>query len=99
MVSDFESFRSPFHWDLIAMVDSIYYLELGELPAFLGRTMGMLNQSGDLLLRLQDLGKHREHAEAASGLYPRMEKVEKNLFCIACTTRQGIEIGVKSANP
>lgn len=72
------------------MFDSIYYLELGELPAFLGRTMRMLNQSGVLLLRCRIL-KHREYAEAASGLYPRMEKVEKNLFCIACTTRHGIE--------
>jgi predicted TPR repeat methyltransferase len=91
VVSDFESFRSPFHWDLIAMVDSIYYLELGELPAFLGRTMGMLNQSGVLLLRVHDLGKHREYVEAASALYPGMEKVDNNLFCITCTTRHGIE--------
>ena len=89
VVSDFESFRSPFHWDLIAMVDSVYYVELGELSAFLGRMIGMLNQSGVLLLRLHDLGKHREYVEAASRLYPHMEKVDDNLFCITCTPRDG----------
>ena len=34
-VSDFESFRSPFQWNTIAMIESIYYLRLEALPGVL----------------------------------------------------------------
>jgi cyclopropane fatty-acyl-phospholipid synthase-like methyltransferase len=82
VVSDFESFRSPFHWDAIAMVESLYYVKLGELPRFVSCTVGMLSPEGVFVFRLHDLAKYREYVEAVLALYPRTEKVDQNLFCI-----------------
>jgi predicted TPR repeat methyltransferase len=86
-VSDFESFRSPFRWDIVAMVESLCYVKLGELPEFLSRTIGMLNPEGTLVFRLHDLEKHREYVEAVLDLYPSTEKVARNLFCISGSSR------------
>ena len=35
VVSDFESFQSPFQWNTIAMIESIYYVSLDRVPACL----------------------------------------------------------------
>lgn len=86
-VSDFESFRSPFKWDTIVMVESICYVRLGELPAFLARMIGMLDREGAIVFRLHDLEKHREYVEAVLGLYPNTEKVDEKLFCIPSPAR------------
>jgi predicted TPR repeat methyltransferase len=86
-VSDFESFRSPFRWDVVAMVESLCYVKLGELPAFLSRTIGMLNPEGTLVFRLHDLEKHREYVDLTLSLYPGTEKVAQNLFCISGSAR------------
>ena len=86
-VSDFESFRSPFKWDIVAMVESVCYVKLADLPEFLGRVVGMLNPEGALLFRLHDLGKHREYVESILALYPRTEKVDQNLFCVPSSTQ------------
>ncbi len=87
VVSDFESFRSSFHWDVIAMVESIYYVRLVELPTFLTQAVGMLNPEGILLFRLHDLNKHREYLETASALFPGTERVSQNLFLIPASLR------------
>jgi len=87
VVSDFESFRSPFRWDIIAMVESLCYVKLGDLPAFLSRTVGMLSPEGAFVFRLHDLEKYREYVEAVLGLYPHTEKVDQNLFCISDSVR------------
>lgn len=60
------------------MADSIYYLELGELPAFLGRTMGMLNQSGVLLLRcriLENIGSTRRRLPGCIHVWRKLKRI------------------------
>ncbi len=79
-VSDFDSFRSPFKWDTITMIESIYCVKLTELPAFLERAIGMLNKRGFLLFRLHDLEKYRDYLETVCRLHPQTEKIAKNLF-------------------
>jgi predicted TPR repeat methyltransferase len=82
IVSDFETFSSPFTWDAIVMIESIYYVNLRALPGVLGRVTGMLNESGFLLVRLHDLEEHREYVDAIYRLFPRTEKVSDHLFYI-----------------
>lgn len=82
VVSDFESFRSPFRWDVVAMIESMNYVGLGELPTVLRRLMGMLGEHGMLLARFHDLNRHRAYVETVHRLYPGTEKVGSNLFCI-----------------
>jgi predicted TPR repeat methyltransferase len=83
VASDFESFRSPFHWDLIAMVESLYYVKLSELPSFLERMMEMLSENGILVFRVHEFEKHREYVEGAMRLYPHLERVGENLYFIS----------------
>ncbi|MGO9085597.1 MAG: class I SAM-dependent methyltransferase [Candidatus Sulfotelmatobacter sp.] len=82
VVSDFESFNSPFHWDVIVMVESICYVKVREIEGFLSRLTGMMTDNGTLLFRLHDLEKHRIYVDAVLGLYPRTQKVSQSLFCI-----------------
>jgi len=83
VVSDFESFRSPFRWDLIAMTESLYYLKLDEVPPFLNRMMTMLDENGILLFRVHDSERHHEYIETATRLYPHLDRVGENLYCIS----------------
>jgi 2-polyprenyl-3-methyl-5-hydroxy-6-metoxy-1,4-benzoquinol methylase len=99
VVSDFESFHSPFYWDVIAMIESIYYVRLVELPAFLKRMIGMLHPEGTLVFRLHDREKHREHLKAVLRLYPHAESVDQSLFCISGSKRHDDQRVVTSANP
>ena len=87
-VSNFESFRSPFCWDVVIMVESVYYLNLPALPAFLERVMGLLNPEGTFVFRVHNLEKHREYVETILALYPRTEKVDQNLFCVPSSTHR-----------
>ena len=87
VVSDIESFRSPFRWDAIVMIESIYYINLRDLPAVLGRIMEMLSNRGILLIRLHDIEKHRDYIETAERLFPQMEKVAGNLFRLVSGSR------------
>jgi cyclopropane fatty-acyl-phospholipid synthase-like methyltransferase len=81
-VSDFESFRSPAKWDIITMVESIYYVPLDGLPEFLSGLMTMLSDKGRILFRLHDLEKYREYTDLIYKLYPTAEKVAENVFYI-----------------
>lgn len=83
VVSDFESFHSQLRWDIIAMVESVYYVRLVQLPVFLSCMMQTLNPDGFFVFRLHDLEKHRAYAEVVMDLYPHAEKVDQNLFCIS----------------
>jgi predicted TPR repeat methyltransferase len=83
VVSDFESFRSQLRWDTIAMVESIYYVKLQELAAFLTCLMSTLNPGGVFVFRVHDLEKHRAYVDVVMGLYPHTKKVDRNLFCIS----------------
>jgi len=87
VVSDFESFRHPSKWDAVAMIESIYYIRLGELPPVLRRIMGMLREHGVLLVRLHDPDKHAEYVGMIRQLYPEMNMVGNNLFCISASSR------------
>ncbi len=62
------------------MIESICYLKLTELPAFLERATGLLNKRGFLLFRLHDLEKYREYVETVCRLHPGTEKIADNLF-------------------
>jgi predicted TPR repeat methyltransferase len=83
VVSDLESFQSPFRWDIVIMVESLYYVRLEELPALLSKVLEMLSPEGKLVFRLHDLAKHRDYVEAVLRLYPRTEQVGQNLFCVS----------------
>jgi cyclopropane fatty-acyl-phospholipid synthase-like methyltransferase len=82
IVSDFESFRSPFKWDIVAMVESICYINLSYLPIFLENVLNMLNPSGMLLFRLHDIEKYREYIYGISAAYPQAKQIDKNLFLL-----------------
>jgi cyclopropane fatty-acyl-phospholipid synthase-like methyltransferase len=81
-ISDFESFRSPVKWDIITMVESIYYVPLDGIPGFLLGLMRMLSNKGRVLFRLHDLEKYREYVDLIYRLYPTAEKVADNVFYI-----------------
>ncbi|MGO9369731.1 MAG: class I SAM-dependent methyltransferase [Terriglobales bacterium] len=86
VVRDLESFCSPFHWDVIAMVESIYYVRLSDLPRFLNRWLKMLNFDGTPVFRLHDSDKHQEYLETVLRMCPHTMKVDRNLFCIPDST-------------
>ena len=83
IVSDIEGFRSPLRWDAITFVESVYYIALPRLPEVLSRFVGMLEESGFVLIRLHELDKYREYIETTQELYPHLEKIGANLFRIS----------------
>ena len=82
-VSDFESFRSPFKWGTITMIESICYVSLDEIPKFLLGLTTMLDDRGKILFRLHNLGEFRDYIDLIYRLYPMTEKVSEHLYCIA----------------
>jgi cyclopropane fatty-acyl-phospholipid synthase-like methyltransferase len=88
VVSDFESFRSPYRWDFIAAVESIYYVKIHDLPMFLDRTVRLLKPAGTLVVRIHDRGRHKEYVEALLRLYPQIES-HQSLFCIPGSKQPG----------
>lgn len=83
VVSDLESFRSPFKWDTIVMIESIYYVRIEEVPTFLERLLEMLDAKGVLLFRLHDAKKFSGYWKMISRTFPHLEKVSDSLACIA----------------
>jgi 2-polyprenyl-3-methyl-5-hydroxy-6-metoxy-1,4-benzoquinol methylase len=81
-VSDFESFRSPAKWHTITMIESIYYVPLGEVPKFLTGLMGMLDNGGRILFRLHDLDEFSGYIDLIYKMHPMTERVAEHLFCI-----------------
>jgi cyclopropane fatty-acyl-phospholipid synthase-like methyltransferase len=82
VICDLESFRSPFLWDAIVMIESIYYLNLDNLPITLSRIVEMLAEDGKLLVRIHDSEKHRDYVKAIHHLYPGTKSITSSLFCI-----------------
>jgi SAM-dependent methyltransferase len=80
VVSDFESFRSPFDWDAIALIESLYYVRLEFVPAFVLRLSQMLTTDGLLLIRLHDMQKHSLYVQAVRKQLPMTECVGTNLL-------------------
>jgi 2-polyprenyl-3-methyl-5-hydroxy-6-metoxy-1,4-benzoquinol methylase len=73
IVSDIESFASNQRWDVIAMIESVYYVKIERVVDVLNRAMGMLNARGYLLLRVHDFSKHRQYIDAIHRLGVRVE--------------------------
>jgi cyclopropane fatty-acyl-phospholipid synthase-like methyltransferase len=90
IISNFESFRSPFMWDIIAMIESIYYVKLREIPIFLNGVMGMLTESGVVLIRFHDFNKHQKYVEAVQGFYTDTKRVSPNLLCVGRSMREPV---------
>ena len=80
IVSDIESFSSPFKWDAIVMIESIYYVDVDLLSVVLTRLTEMLEEEGFILIRLHDVEKHREYIEAINRRFPQMKWVAANLI-------------------
>jgi 2-polyprenyl-3-methyl-5-hydroxy-6-metoxy-1,4-benzoquinol methylase len=75
IVSDIESFDSNLRWDVVALIESVYYVKINQVAEVLNRAMGMLNAGGHLLLRIHDLSKHHQYVDAIQGLGSRVEHI------------------------
>jgi 2-polyprenyl-3-methyl-5-hydroxy-6-metoxy-1,4-benzoquinol methylase len=73
IVSDIESFDSNQKWDVIAMIESVYYVKIETVIEVLNRAMGMLNAGGYLLVRIHDFSKHHMYIDAIHRLGARVE--------------------------
>jgi predicted TPR repeat methyltransferase len=87
VVSDFESFRSPFSWDAITMVESLCYIKHNQLSAFLQDKIGMLKEQGFFLFRLHDLTKYPEYIDTVCRTYPQTERVGEHLFRVSANAQ------------
>lgn len=81
VASDFESFRSPFKWEVIAMVESVYYVKLAAIPQFVAKLQDMLCDSGVLLVRIHDTSKHRAYLDALEQQMTMIGEGAANVFC------------------
>jgi cyclopropane fatty-acyl-phospholipid synthase-like methyltransferase len=82
VVSGAETFRSPFQWDAIVLIESIYYLPIRELSAIMTRLASMLRQGGFILIRLHDFEEHRDYVQVLQRLFPATERVHDKLLCV-----------------
>ena len=84
------------------MVESIYYVKRGELPAFLDRMTEMLDQGGIFVFRLHELEKHREYIETVVRLYPHTQRIGEYLFGICSRVpgddQRGVNLARLAAN-
>jgi len=83
VVSDFESFGSPFQWHAIALIESLYYVRLDFVSTFVLRLSQMLTADGFLLIRLHDMQKHALYAQAIRNQLPMTECVGTNFLVSA----------------
>lgn len=74
VTSDIESFRTCEKWDAVAMVESLYYVALGQLEDLLPRAMTFLSAGGFLLIRLHNIQKHQLYFDAVLRLFPRTQQ-------------------------
>jgi cyclopropane fatty-acyl-phospholipid synthase-like methyltransferase len=68
IVSDIESFDSDLKWDVIAMIESVYYVKTERVAEVLNRALRMLNAGGYLLVRIHDFSKHHQYLDAIRSL-------------------------------
>ena len=83
IASDAESFRSPFQWDAIAMIESVYYIDLDQIPSVLGRLNDMLATDGFLLIRLHDPEKYRNYVQEIKRCFPQLRIVSGQLLHVS----------------
>jgi predicted TPR repeat methyltransferase len=82
IISDVEGFRSNLKWDVITFVESVYYINPRRLSEVIHRFVGMLEATGCILIRLNDVEKHRAYLDMIFQSYPHTEKIGASLFCI-----------------
>jgi 2-polyprenyl-3-methyl-5-hydroxy-6-metoxy-1,4-benzoquinol methylase len=82
IVSDIEGFRSNLSWDVVTFVESVYYINPTVFPEVMHRVVGMLEPNGRVLIRLNDVEKHREYLKTILQLFPHTETIGAGLFCI-----------------
>jgi len=87
LVSDIESFQTPFRWDAIVMVESIYYINVQKAAEVLRSLSEKLTDSGFLLIRFHDLEKHRAYIEMIQSEFSQTEKVDQQLFLVRSVRR------------
>lgn len=80
VASDIESFTSPFKWDAIVLVESIYYVRRPNLQSVLCGLRGMLGDSGIILIRIHDLIEHREYVTGLYSVFPQLLSISPCLF-------------------
>jgi 2-polyprenyl-3-methyl-5-hydroxy-6-metoxy-1,4-benzoquinol methylase len=73
IVSDIESFDSNLKWDVIAMIESVYYVNIEKIVDVLNRAMGRLDSGGYLLLRIHNFSKHHHYIDAIDRLSARVD--------------------------
>jgi len=83
IVSDIEGFESPFQWDSIIMIESIYYVKINELPRVLAYLQRRLKRSGFMLFRIHDFQRHREYVDCIQAFFREVRLVDENLLCVA----------------
>ena len=82
VVSDIESFRSPFRWKAILLIESVYYIHIQQLPSVLSRLRDMLVDDGFILVRIHDTAQHQEYVRALERLAPGGCKIDSTLYGI-----------------
>lgn len=83
-VSDIESFVSNEKWDVIAMIESVYYVQIDTVTEVFRRIARMLNPGGYVLLRIHDFVKHCKYIDAINGMGWNVERKD-NLLLIRPT--------------
>ena len=81
VVSCIEKFDSSFLWDAIVLIESVYYVNLHELPDVLKRLQKLLYPSGFILVRVHDFNSHREYVDTIRLLFPDVELIDGSLLC------------------
>jgi cyclopropane fatty-acyl-phospholipid synthase-like methyltransferase len=79
-VSDIESFRCGAKWDAVAMIESLYYVKLRNVPSLLLRVINVLNEHRFALIRIHDVEKHRNYVGAMERRFPLVVRVSRTLF-------------------
>jgi SAM-dependent methyltransferase len=73
IVSDIESFDSHLKWDVIALIESVYYIKIKKVVEVLNCAMRILNPGGYVLLRIHDSSKHHQYIDAIHRLDARVQ--------------------------
>jgi cyclopropane fatty-acyl-phospholipid synthase-like methyltransferase len=82
VISDIESFDSPFQWNAILLIESVYYVDLQRLPLLLSRLRNMLTDDGFILVRIHDTDKHHEYFQALHRLAQPGARIDPTMLSI-----------------
>jgi cyclopropane fatty-acyl-phospholipid synthase-like methyltransferase len=81
-VSDIESFRSPFQWDAIVLIESIYYVRPELMAEVFERFAEMLTEDGFILIRVHDAEQHADCLSAIREIVPGAQRIDPTLLAI-----------------